>query len=45
MTLLSANPLTTACRHAILYAGGDDMVLLYALFLPALILIWIAKDS
>lgn len=25
--------------------GGDDMVLLYALFLPVLILIWIAQDS
>lgn len=38
-------PLTTARRRAILCAGGDDMVLLYALFLPVLILVWIARDS
>ena len=25
--------------------GGDDMVLLYALLLPVLVLVWIARDS
>lgn len=38
-------PLTTARRRAILCTGGDSMILLYALLLPVLILVWIARDS
>lgn len=38
-------PLTTVRRCAILCAGGDSVILLYALLLPVLILVWIARDS
>lgn len=38
-------PLTSARRCAILCVGGDSVILLYALLLPVLILVWIARDS
>lgn len=38
-------PLTTTRRCAILCVGGDNVILLYALLLPILILVSIARDS
>ena len=38
-------PLTTARRCAILCVGGDRVILIYALLLPVLVLLDIARNS